>query len=268
MRHFIRPGKSGFTRTELVAVITILSLLTLCAIPTLGQGQESSSATACLANVRKWARSWTLHALDNDGVYATATRLTGTIQRPYWVDGWLDYSSQRQHWDPTVNLSLSPLLPYIEQYDHRVWRCPSDPSRVRTATRAWAPRVRTYSMSHAFDNGSWLPSPPYRVYAKISDVVKPSLIWAYMDEHPDSINDAVLAVQMYTPGSPRIVDFPASLHNGAVSLSYVDGSAELHRWRHPKMKPPVLGVPMALNVPLAGADEDLIWLSERTTVRR
>lgn len=86
------------------------------------------------------------------------------------------------------------------------------------------------------------------------------------DEHPDSINGAGLAVQPTDdPSAARIIDFPASYHNGAAGFSFVDGHAEVHKWVDARMQPPILYTgALKLNVSSPG-NRDAMWLSERTT---
>lgn len=252
---------------DLLALLAIGSLLLLTILPSHAKAANTSGAALCLNNVRKWVSAWTQHAQDNDQTYSAASYLNFN-PRPVWVSVVLGYSSNRDYWDPTGAHAKSPLLPYISDYQHRVWRCPEDRSKVRNDQRQWVPRVRTYSMNSAFGDGGWLPAGPFRIYSKVQDVQRPSMTWAFMDEHPDSINDGSLAVKMYPPAPPTIIDFPGSLHSGAASLSYVDGRAEIHPWRTRKMKPAFQNNYMPLNIPGGGAEADLQWLSERTTVPR
>jgi len=124
-------------------------------------------------------------------------------------------------------------------------------------------------MSQVFDNGSWLPAPPWRTYGKLSAIVNLSKTWVLVDEHPDSINDAAFAVQMALPNATtaQIIDCPASFHNGACGFSFADGHSEIHRWRGSKIKAPVKNALMSLPVGAAGNSlPDVLWMSENTTV--
>ena len=132
------------------------------------------------------------------------------------------------------------------------------------------PRVRSQSMSQVFDFGSWLPASRYRVYSRLGHIVNPTQTWVMIDEHPDSINDAACAVQMAPQGSrtARIIDFPASYHNGAAGLSFADGHSEIRKWKGGTIKAPVRYRPMTLNVDARDSVQDIIWWSENTTVPR
>lgn len=115
----------------------------------------------------------------------------------------------------------------------------------------------------------------YRTYGKTSamSVPGPSMLWVFVDEHPNSINDAGFAVQMAATGpSSKIIDYPASYHNGACGFSFADGHAEIHRWLGKTIQPPVVnGGGANLGNGLSGNNAgdsapDIQWLQEHTTV--
>jgi prepilin-type processing-associated H-X9-DG protein len=55
----------------------------------------------------------------------------------------------------------------------------------------------------------------------------PTDTWVFVDEHPDSMNDA----GFFNPQSKTApVDVPASYHNGAGGFAMADGHAEIHKW--------------------------------------
>jgi prepilin-type processing-associated H-X9-DG protein len=93
-----------------------------------------------------------------------------------------------------------------------------------------------------------------------------------VDEHPDSINDAAFAVQMALPSVPstmgdvRIIDYPGSFHGGACGFSFADGHSEIHRWRGNAIQPKVRSFEIPLNQPAGDSKNDILWLSDVTTV--
>jgi prepilin-type processing-associated H-X9-DG protein len=71
------------------------------------------------------------------------------------------------------------------------------------------------------------------VYQKISDMNRPSPanLFVFAEEHPNSINDSGLAVQIAETGpGGDYIDFPANLHLGSCSVSFADGHAIIHKW--------------------------------------
>jgi prepilin-type processing-associated H-X9-DG protein len=135
------------------------------------------------------------------------------------------------------------------------------------------------SMSQTFGPGDWLDpagfqanvtSKKYRVYYKTSDIIDPSpaMCWVLIDEHPDAINAGGFANMMVeSAASARIIDFPASYHNGAGGISFADGHAEIRKWVDARTRPaPKYNNALALNVSSPN-NQDMIWLSDRTSSR-
>ncbi len=86
----------------------------------------------------------------------------------------------------------------------------------------------------------------------------------YVDEHPDSINDA----GCFPPNTPvNIPDAPATYHNGACGFAFADGHSEIHKWIGPTMKKPrplgLKGVNFMQqnNFGTTKGDPDLFWYS-------
>ena len=126
--------------------------------------------------------------------------------------------------------------------------------------------------------GEWLPpgsgmtigQTRYKTFRKSSDLADPgpAKLYVLLDEHPDSINAGGFANMMVeNPAAARIIDYPASYHNGAAGISFADGHAEIRKWRDPRTVVPVKFYEMPLNV-TSPNNQDMIWLSERTSIRR
>ena len=264
--------RAGFTLIELLVVIAIIAILAAMLIPALSKAKEKTKATQCMNNLRQMMLGWKLYADDyNDLLLASLAdnNMTNRQHRILWVQGNFDAPGDPGNWDPTVYLDKSPLMPYVGR-NRSIWRCPSDPVMAPNGTGGRVPRIRSNSMSQVFDYGGWLPNPPYRVYGKAAQIVNPVKTWVLIEEHPDSINDAACAVKIAEGNATgaQIIDFPASYHNGSCGMSFADGHAEIHKWMGSRIKPPVTGRPMTLNVSaLPDSVPDIKWWSSVTTVR-
>ena len=96
-----------------------------------------------------------------------------------------------------------------------------------------------------------------------------TLAWLFLDEREDSINDAEMVVGMDgfpdQPQAWKIVDYPASYHNGAGGLSFADGHSEIRKWMDPRTTPVLKrGQELQLNQPSPN-NQDAFWLMERST---
>ena len=272
MPKLMRP-RGGFTLIELLVVIAIIAILAGMLLPALSKAKSKTKGITCMNNGKQMSLGHLLYADDFDGLMIKSLSNSQTPEnnmRELLVTGNLDYSGNRNNWDPLVTVDRSPLQKYIGN-SHQIWKCPSDIGMVTVQGRK-VPRVRSQSMSQVFDYGSWLPGSQYRTYSRVQHIVIPTQTWIMIDEHPDSINDAACAVKMAETEAAsgiNIIDFPASYHNGAAGLSFADGHSEIHQWKGSTIKAPVrYNNNLALNVPARDSVRDIVWWSKNTTVSR
>jgi prepilin-type processing-associated H-X9-DG protein len=263
---------------ELLVVIAIIAILAAMLLPALSKAKTKSQGISCMNNTKQLTLAWKIYADDfNDLLLGSQNGLPN--RRTNWIQGNLDYDSDPSNWNIEVDIKQSPLWPYTGKAAD-IFKCPADKATVLVqGTRR--PRVRSNSMSQVFGSGEWLDGGPnagqtiYRTYHKSGTIANPVKTFVFVDEHPDSINDAAFANQIRgaepsnPPGSEQIIDFPASYHNGACGFSFADGHSEIHKWRGSRIKQPVRNVLMPLNV-TANPDSgvDVRWMAEYATVRR
>jgi len=275
----------AFTLIELLVVIAIIAILAAMLLPALNKSKVKAQGIMCMSNMRQLTLAWIQYCHDSiDRMpYASAASAGGGAANPttdpfVWVTGLIDFNpNNRSNWDVDVDLKKSPLWPYCGK-SAGIWKCPADRSTIVLPSGQRLPRIRSMSMmiwlggfGGTLKTGyPGVSSPAWRLYLKLNEVSNPgpSRTLVFWDEREDMINWGNFYIDMTgfpdQPGATQFNwDVPGSYHNGAGGLSFVDGHAEIKRWRDPRTTPPLSAL-VGGPVP-SPRNQDIMWLQERAT---
>jgi len=223
-------------------------------LPALAKAKVSAQGIQCMNNGNQMSKAWIMYAGDNNdrcvnnfGVAQTDYDVQRGLYNTWCVDN-MDWYAQPNSQDTnTALLQLGLLGSYLGR-SVQVYKCPAD-IYLSAAQRSagFNERVRSYSMNdflglYTDQNGD--PNtiegknefnPTWPQYLKVGSIPQPANIYVFLDEHPDSINDAYFDTgtqQAPNDATPTWEgsDTPASYHNNAGGFSFSDGHSEIHKW--------------------------------------
>jgi prepilin-type N-terminal cleavage/methylation domain-containing protein/prepilin-type processing-associated H-X9-DG protein len=234
-----RPARGAFTLIELLVVIAIIAILAAMLLPALSKAKMKTQGTYCLNNGHQLMVAWHMYLHDNADSIVIATHggaaRGGAGDPTYgvgWVSGWIDWAPANT--DTTnllflINDKYARMANYVAR-STRVFKCPADNFIGTQQPKSWQ-RARSWSGNIGMGAGNAEQGPWDTIYKhckKYTDLVYPgpANTWIFVDEHPDSMNDA----GFFNPHQTQVVDVPAALHNGACGFAMADGHSEIHKW--------------------------------------
>ncbi len=267
---------------ELLVVVAIIGILAAMLLPALSRTKTRAQAIMCINNGRNLMLAWTMYSGDNGNQLAynlgganPGRRTFAPTNSANWVNNIMDWnlSSDDTNLD-FVNHSV--LTPYI-QNTASVFHCPADHAVSDVQRNAgWNSRVRSVSMNAMVGNpgnllqgGVNINNPKYQQFLFDTDIPDPGMIFVFLDEHPDSINDGYF-LNLDLGNNREWIDLPGSYHDNGGSFSFADGHSAIHRWRNSSTIRPAqpYAAPLPIRLNNAGDESDFKWVLWHTSVDR
>jgi prepilin-type processing-associated H-X9-DG protein len=222
---------------ELLVVIAIIAILAAMLLPALTRAKAKGQAVSCLSNLKQLQTAWLMYLPENaDAMPPDVSQQDGPMQRSApgsWVVGNTVTDTA------TSNLQTGVLFNYVG--NPGVYRCPADHSTVKAFPVLQ--RTRSYSLSvwlngdlrfkyPDFKPGDW----PYLKW-KGGQLLNPVQVFAFMEEHDQSIDDGAMEAANPLDGQPvadEWFDLPSDRHSQGCAVSFADGHAARWSLKFPK----------------------------------
>ncbi len=231
----------GFTLIELLVVIAVIAILAALLLPALAKAKSQGQSISCMSNLKQLQYAWLMYTHDNnDSMPPNIDGSDGPTLTKALPGSWVVGNALTDL--TTSNIQNGLLYKYVNNAN--VYHCPADKSVV--SGNPSQPRTRSYSLScwlnfddsqAGFSNET--PARDPYMKTKYTQLTNPSEIFAFLDEHEQSIDDAVMIVD--NPSRDSIsqwvndwIDLPADRHNRGCSISFTDGHVVHWHWKWPK----------------------------------
>lgn len=252
-----RPA--AFTLIELLVVIAVIAILSAILLPALGKARGKANTAACANNIRQLSLAWTMYADERAGTLVNNHGIQETVKRRQnWVNNLLDWNYSPDNTN-LQSLTSGELATYLSD-STSPFKCPSDKSMAANGAR-----IRSMSMNSLVGNPGELTNrfnPQMIQFFQITQIPKPSEIYVFLDEHPDTINDGFF---MNRWAELKWGNLPANYHDNGANLSFADGHVEQHQWVVPDtLKPNILGGSGGVFAP--SRPDDYEWLKTHSSV--
>jgi prepilin-type N-terminal cleavage/methylation domain-containing protein/prepilin-type processing-associated H-X9-DG protein len=220
-----RAGRLGFTLIELLVVIAIIAILAAMLLPALSRAKAKAQGISCLNNLKQLQLAYAMYVGDNNSKLANND--VGSPSTSAGPNSWIQGNVQNWTIDYDNNILTGVLYNYNKSA--AIYRCPASRAFVPRAGVVTVPHHRSYAISVQLNCNVGANDTYTRVAKKDTEVKNTSRVFVFGEENQISIDNGAMGVN--SRAAAAFWNPPTARHSGAATLSFMDGHAELWKWR-------------------------------------
>jgi prepilin-type N-terminal cleavage/methylation domain-containing protein/prepilin-type processing-associated H-X9-DG protein len=224
-------ARRAFTLIELLVVIAIIAILAAILLPVLAQAKARAQAAQCLNNNKELEMAVQMYVNDNTQQFpnndTTANPASGAGPNA-WIQGNVQsYTSTPpyRNW-----ISSGVLWDYNKSY--ALYQCPASHAFIHGLSSSTLLQNRSYSISVQLNcNYARTDTATFNA-VRATQVRKPTDVFVFCEENQVSIDNGAIGIYSTAASEyPNIWNLPSARHQSSGTLSFVDGHAEIWKWR-------------------------------------
>jgi prepilin-type processing-associated H-X9-DG protein len=241
-------------------------------LPALTKAKNKAQGIACLSDTKQVVLGWIMY--QGDYAEKLMANTGGSCFVPSKGDdgNFMDWLNNNANTNTAILIGTNALMsPYIK--NPGVYKCPGDQAVAQNG-----PRVKSIAMNAALGGSPTVPSGAVTVGGELRTYIAankssqlntpgPANIFVTLDEHADYMDDSIFNFNPgLVAGAEYFREVPASYHNGACSISFADGHAEIKKWLDGRIVLPVKK--QAQGQITVRSSVDYEWLDDRMPFQR
>ncbi len=225
-----RRGPKAFTLIELLVVIAIIAILAAMLLPALAKAKAKALAAQCMSNNRQLELVVQMYTGDFRETFPNND--IGAVGTDAGPNAWIQGNAQSYTGTPPYQnwISTGALWDYNKSYP--IYQCPASRAFVHGLGGATVSQNRSYSLSVQLNCAKARTDAMTHAAPKTSNVSKSSDVFVFAEENQISIDNGAIGVYSTAAAEyPNLWNLPSARHNNSGTLSFVDGHAEIWKWR-------------------------------------